>query len=320
MPKEPLKPVGGETIAPFTYPDTLLRAQRQQGPEGLDIALFGLPFDGGTIARDGARHGPGQMRQMSINIRGTNMATGASPFATCRIADIGDAPVNSFDHVQSVDKMTAFCAKVAEAGAWPLAAGGDHLITLPVLRGTVDPKHPVGLVHFDAHPDTHDAIFGTRLNHATPFRRAIEEGLVDPKRHVMIGLRGTTRETDAAIDWARDQGITMIDADMFFDLGAKAVAEKAREVVGTGPVYVTLDVDGVDPADMPGTGSPEPGGMRMRDMQVILRGLRGLDIVGGDVNEVSPPLDPTGYTAFNAVHLMFEILCLMGENRVAKGL
>ena len=295
MANEPLAPIGSETIAPFTYPDTLLRAQRQDGPEGLDIALFGLPYDGGTIARDGARHGPGQIRQMSINIRGTNMATKASPFAACRIADIGDAPVNTFDHEASVDMMTQYCAAVREAGAWPLAAGGDHLITLPVLRGTVDPKNPVGLVHFDAHLDTHDKIFGTRLNHATPFRRAVEEGLVDPRRHVIIGLRGTTRPTDAAIDWA-------------------------REVVGSGPVYVTIDIDGMDPADAPGTGSPEPGGMRMRDMQVMLRGLRGLDIVGGDVNEVSPPLDPTGYTAFNAVHLMFELLCLMAENRVARGL
>ncbi len=318
MANEPLKPVGVETIAPFTYPDSLLRAQRRTGPEGLDIALFGLPYDGGTIARDGARHGPGQMRQMSINIRGTNMATGASPFAACRIADIGDGPVNSFDHVASVDMMTAFCAEIAAAGAWPLAAGGDHLITLPVLRGTVDPADPVGLVHFDAHPDTHDEIFGTTLNHATPFRRAIEEGPVDPMRHVMIGLRGTTRETDAALDWAHDQGITMIDIDEFYDLGPKATADKARAVVGDGPVYVTLDVDGVDPADMPGTGSPEPGGLRMRDTQVILRGLRSLDIVGGDVNEVSPPLDPSGYTAFNAVHLMFEILCLMAENRAAR--
>jgi guanidinopropionase len=318
MANEPLTPIGSETIAPFTYPDTLLRAQRQDGPEGLDIALFGLPYDGGTIARDGARHGPGQIRQMSINIRGTNMATGESPFAGCRIADIGDAPVNSFDHEASVHMMTAYCAKIAEAGAWPLAAGGDHLITLPVLRGTVDPANPVGLIQFDAHPDTHDEIFGTKLNHATPFRRAIEEGLVDPKRHVMIGLRGTVRETDAAIDWATEQGITMMDIDECYDLGPKATAAKAREIAGGGPVYITLDVDGVDPADMPGTGSPEPGGLRMRDMQVMLRDLSGLDIVGGDVNEVSPPLDPTGYTAFNAAHLMFEILCLMGANRAVR--
>lgn len=320
MSKESLKQIGSETIAPFTYPDTLLRAQRQDGPAGLDIALLGLPYDGGTIARDGARHGPGQIRQMSINIRGTNFSTGVSPFETCRIADIGDAPVNTFDHEASVDVMTQFCARVREAGAWPLVAGGDHLITLPVLRGTVDPGNPVGLVHFDAHPDTHDMIFGTRLNHATPFRRAIEEGLVDPRRHVIIGLRGTTRPTDAAIDWAREVGITMIDADAFFDQGAKATVARAREIVGGGPVYVTVDIDGMDPADAPGTGSPEPGGMRMRDMQVMLRGLRGLDIVGGDVNEVSPPLDPTGYTAFNAAHLMFEVLCLMAENRVARDL
>jgi len=316
MANEPLKMAA--MAAPYVTPDTLLRAARQDGPQGLDIALFGLPFDGGTIARDGARYGPAQIREMSINIRGTNLATRVSPFKTCRIADIGDSPVNGFDHEQSVDMMTDFCRGIAEAGAWPLAAGGDHLISLPVLRGTVDPKEPVSLVHFDAHPDTHDAIFGTKLNHATPFRRAIEEGLVDPKRHIIIGLRGTGRPTDAALDWAAEVGITMIDADTFFEMGAKAVAEKAREVVGTGPVYVTVDIDGLDPKDMPGTGSPEPGGYSMRDMQVMLRGLRGLDIRGGDVNEVAPPYDRTGYTALNAAHLLFEILCLMGENRAAR--
>jgi len=313
---EPLKMAAG--AAPFVMPDTLLRAARQDSPDGLDIALLGLPFDGGTIARDGARYGPGQMRQMSFNMRGTNQSTRQSPFEICRIADIGDAPVNSFDHEASVDRMTAFCATVAKAGAWPLVAGGDHLITLPVLRGTVDRKNPVGLVHFDAHPDTHDAIFGTKLNHATPFRRAIEEGLVDPRRHIIIGIRGTTRPTDAAMDWAHEVGITLIDIDMYFEMGPKAVIEKVREVVGTGPTYVTIDVDGLDPKDMPGTGSPEPGGYDMRDTQVMLRGLRGLDIVGGDVNEVSPPLDPTGYTALNAAHLMFEVLCLMAENRASK--
>lgn len=313
MTKEPLKMATGP--APFVAPDTLLRAARQETPEGLDIALFGLPFDGGTIARDGARYGPGQMRQMSFNMRGTNQATRQSPFETCRIADVGDAPINSFDHEASVDMMAAFCRRVADAGAWPLAAGGDHLITLPVLRGTVDPKNPVGLIHFDAHPDTHDVLFGTKLNHATPFRRAVEEGLVDPKRHIIIGIRGTARPTDAAMDWAREVGITLIDIDMYFEMGPEAVIKKAREVVGTGPTYITIDIDGLDPKDMPGTGSPEPGGYDMRATQVMLRGFRGLNIVGGDINEVSPPIDPSGYTALNAVHLMFEVLCLMAENR-----
>ncbi len=200
------------------------------------------------------------MREMSVNIRGTNLATGLSPFESCRIADIGDAPVNGFDHEASVDMMTEFCRAIADAGAWPLAAGGDHLITFPILRGT-------------------------------------------------------SRPTDKAMDWSREQGITLVDADMFFDMGAKAVAELARDVVGSGPVHVTIDIDGVDPSDMPGTGSPEPGGPRMRDMQVMLRGLRGLDVISGDVNEVSPPYDRTGYAALNAAHLMFEVLCLLGENR-----
>ena len=288
MTREPL-PMA-TTAAPFISPDTLLRAGRQEGPQGLDIALFGMPYDGGTIARDGARYGPQQMREMSVNIRGTNLATGLSPFESCRIADIGDAPVNGFDHEASVDMMTEFCRAIADAAAWPLAAGGHHLITLPILRGTVSPDHPVGLVHFDAHPDTHDELFGTKLNHATPFRRAIEEGLVDPARHIIIGLRGTSRPTDKAMDWSREQGITLVDADMFFDMGAKAVAELARDVVGSGPVHVTIDIDGIDPSDMPGTGSPEPSGPRMRDMQVMLRGLRGLDVISGDVNEVSPPV------------------------------
>ncbi len=279
--------------------------------------MFGLPFGGGTIARDGSRYGPAQIREMSINIRGTNLATMVSPLEIFRIADIGDAPFNSFDHEQSVDMMTEFCGAIAEAGAWPLAAGGNHLISLPVLRGTVDPKNLVGLVHFDAHPDTHDVLFDAKLKHATPFRRAVEEGLVDPKRHIIIGLRGTGRPTDAAIDWCREVGITMIDANTFFEMSAKAVAEKAREVAGSGPTYITVEFDRLDPKDMPGTGSLEPGGYSMRDMQVMLRVLRGLDILGGDVHEVAPPYDRTGYTALNAAHLLFEILCLVAENRVS---
>jgi len=300
---------------PFNPGETLLNVPRADGPTDLDIALFGIPFDGHTIGRDGARLGPSQIRQQSFNIRATNRATGVSPRLIARIGDIGDSPLDIFDPIHSFELITAFCKSVVDAGALPLAAGGDHGIALAMLRAVGRRHGPVAVVHFDAHPDTMDDILGNRYNHATPFRRATEEGLEDPTKHVMIGLRGTGSPGNEPYDWAAAQGMTVLDIDACFDLGSAGVVTKVREVIGNHPVYVSLDVDGLDPADMPGTGSPEPGGLRMRDMQRILRGLRGMRFVGGDINEVSPPLDPSGYTAFNAAHLLFEMLCLMSESR-----
>ena len=298
----------------FRKGETLMGVPRGLGPDGLDIAAFGIPYDGGATGRKGAALGPEQIRHGSYNISAYNVATRICPKKLCRVRDIGDTPLDMFDGSRSYEMITDFCHSVCSTGARPLAAGGDHSVTLPLLRAVAARHGPVAVVHFDAHPDTFDDVFGHRYNHATPFRRAIEERLEDPKRHVMIGLRGTTIYPAEHFDWAEAQGITMLGAEACFEMGARKIAELCRETVGNRPVYVTIDVDGLDPADMPGTGSPEPGGLRMRDVQVILRGLRGLNVVGADVVEVFPLLDPTGYTATNAAHLMFELLCVMAES------
>jgi guanidinopropionase len=296
----------------------LLRAQRRENAQGLDIALAGVPFDYGTYGRPGSRLGPAQVREYAWVARPINFMTGVEPFALCRIADVGDAPIRSLDTEGSVADIQRFFEEIVAVGASPLAVGGDHTISLPILRAVAKrPRGPVGLVHFDAHPDTHDASDGTRVNYATPFRRSAEEGLSDPKRHVMLGIRGMI-SARAPYDWARDQGITLLTADDVADAGPAAVVEKVRAVVGQGPVYITFDLDGLDPIYAPGTGMPEPGGLAMQDCQRILRGLRGLDIVGADVNEIAPPFDPSGLTAIVVNHLMFELLCLIAESRAAR--
>ena len=316
--KKMLQPVSAVQGARHVSPNTLLRAQRRDGPDALDIALAGVPFDLGTFGRPGSRLGPAQVREFAWVARPINFMTGVAPFELCRIADVGDTPVRPLDTEGSVADIQAFFESIVAAGAAPLAVGGDHTISLPILRAVAKPPMgPVGLVHFDAHPDTYDLIEGTTINYATPFRRSAEEGLTDPKRHVMIGIRGmiSTREP---YDWARDQGVTILTPDDVVDMGAAAVAAKVREVVGEGPVYVTYDLDGLDPVHAPGTGMPEPGGLGMQDSLRILRGLRGLDIIGGDVNEIAPAFDPGGGTAIVVNHLMFEILCLIAEARTAR--
>ena len=295
----------------FLPSTTLLNLPRQSLDDSLDIVCFGIPFDGHTIGRGGARYAPSQIRQACFNIRERNVVTGVNPFTLCRAGDVGDVAIDALDPIASLSSMTAFCERVAANNMAPLAVGGDHGIALPMLRGVAKRHGPVAVIHFDAHPDTMNSIGDSLYNHATPFRRAVEEGLEDPRRHIMIGIRGTLSASNEPIDWARDQGMTILTIDDCYDIGPKGVVEIVSRVVGDCPAYISLDVDGVDPADMPGTGSPEPGGLRMRDMQIILRGLADLRIVGADVCEVSPPIDPSGYSANNAAHLLFEILCLM---------
>jgi guanidinopropionase len=304
--------------AQFLQGETLVNVPRGLDAEGLDIALFGLPFDGGATAQKGAALGPEQIRHRSFNIATTNLSTRITPKAHCKIRDIGDSPLDMFDPVQSLSLMSAYCKNVCSTGAFPLAAGGDHTIALPMLRGVASSHGPVAVIHFDAHTDVHDEINGNRYNHATPFRRAVEEGVEDPLRHIMIGIRGTAFEDLDAYEWPERQGMTVLDIDKCFELGSKGIIKTVRDIIGDSPVYISLDVDALDPADMPGTGWPEPGGIRMRDMQTILRGFRGMNVVGADVNEVIPPLDRSGYTALNAAHLMFEILCVMAEGRAAR--
>jgi guanidinopropionase len=233
-----------------------------------------------------------------------------APYELCRVGDHGDTPVNPIDLQDSLRRIEAFFTRLHAAGAAPLSAGGDHLVTLPILRA-IARERPVGIVHFDAHSDTTDSYFGgEKYTHGTPFRRAVEEGLADPKRMIQIGVRGSMYSADEK-EWAESVGIRIVHIEEFFRLGPDAVIAEARRIVGDGPTYVSFDVDGLDPVYAPGTGTPEIGGFSTAEAQRMIRLLDGLDVVGGDVVEVAPPFDPSGNTALVGATMMFEILCVL---------
>jgi len=310
------QPVTGTVMPRFAGIATFMRlpfvAPDDPRASEVDIALVGVPWDGGTTNRAGARHGPRQIRDLSTLARNVNRASGISPFRLARCADLGDAPVNPVDLDDTLQRVQSFFAALHSRGSIPLAAGGDHLVTLPIMRAIARDR-PVGMVHFDAHTDTWDRYFGSsRFTHGTPFRRAIEEGLLDPRRTVQIGIRGALY-SDAEDDWGAQQGIRVIDIDDYHRMGLDRVIAEARRVVGDGPTYVSFDVDFLDPVYAPGTGTPEIGGPSTYEAQQLVRGLRGLDLVGGDVVEVSPPFDPSGSTALVGMTMMFEILCVLAE-------
>lgn len=307
------KPFDSGVTPRYQEPATFMRTQRRAIDSDVDIALAGVPFDLGATYRTGARHGPAAVREASRLIRAVNPVTGLAPFRMCNIADVGDAPSHPLKVEESCDMIRDFFARIHEAGAWPLSIGGDHTVPLPILRA-IAAERPLGLFHVDAHADTFDDFMGTRINHATFVRRAVEEGLVDPKRTVQVGLRGT-RYGDDDIGYGNEVGITMVPMDEYEAMGREAFADLARDVLRGEPCYVTIDIDGLDPRDCPGTGVPEPGGIPMRDMQVILRALTGINVVGGDICEVSPPHDPVGMTFVNVANLMFEVACLIARNR-----
>ncbi len=281
-------------------------------PAEVDIALVGVPYDGATENRPGPRHGPREIRNMSSFIRAVHHATRINPHALCRVADLGDVAFsNPFDIEASHADITAFYRTLHAAGVAPLSAGGDHSVSLPILRA-VAAGGPVGMVHIDAHTDTCDEEFGEKFTHGTPFRRAVEEGLLDPKRTVQIGIRGT-QNSEEAWDYSLESGMRVVFIEEFTRLGVDAVIAEARRVVGEGSVYVSFDIDSLDPAFAPGTGTPEVGGMTPIEAQALLRGLRGLALIGGDVVEVSPPFDPSGNTALVGATMMYEILCVLAE-------
>ena len=280
----------------------------------VDIGLAGIPWDGGTTNRAGARHGPRQIRDLSTLARNVNRASGISPFELCHCADLGDAPVNPVDLQDTLKRIEVFFAEFKKRNIVPLVAGGDHLVTLPVMRAIARDR-PVGMIHFDAHTDTWDRYFGaSKYTHGTPFRRAIEEGLLDPHRTIQIGIRGALYN-DSETDGGVEQGIRVVDIDEYHRLGVDGVLKLARQVVGDEPTYVSFDVDFLDPVYAPGTGTPEIGGATTYDAQQLIRGLRGLNLVGGDVVEVSPPFDPSGNTALVGMTMMFEILCVLADAR-----
>lgn len=274
------------------------------------IGLVGVPWDSGTTNRPGPRHGPRQLRDASTMIRAQHPTSGMRPFEAVNCADLGDVGPNPADIIDSMARITAFYDGLVAAGIRPLTAGGDHLTSLPVLRALAR-DGALGMVHFDSHTDLFHSYFGgTMYTHGTPFRRAVEEGLLDPHRMVQIGIRGTMYDSEDR-DFATASGIRVIPIEEFFARGVDDVMAEAREIAGTGTTYVSYDIDFVDPTFAPGTGTPEVGGPNSYQALQVVRGLEGLNIVGADMVEVSPPFDPTGGTAFLAASIMFEMLCVM---------
>jgi guanidinopropionase len=313
------RPVSGMTLPRYSGIATFMRLPHVPVEEasGLDIALLGLPWDGGATTRNGCRYGPRQIREMSSLLRSVHPSTGVDPYALANCADVGDAPTNPVDPTRTLALLQEFVGKVVRQGAAPLSIGGDHLVSLPILRALAK-DGPIGMVHFDAHTDMYDYYYeDSRFTHGTPFRRAIEENLLDPKRVVQIGLRGTLFAEDEYA-WCQEQGVRQIGMEQIRAAGPVAIAEEAMAVVGKGETYLSFDIDCIDPAYAPGTGVPEIGGVTTYEAQQMLRGLRGINLVGGDFVEVSPPLDQTGGTALVAANLSFEILCLLAESVAAR--
>lgn len=296
----------------FTEIPTFMRAPLSENPEEVDIALIGVPYDGGVTNRPGARHGPREIRNSSSLMRSIHHVTRFNPFEACRVADMGDVRFSSmYDPVVVAKEIEAFFNTIVDAGVVPLSAGGDHSISYPILR-VLGRNEPVGLIHIDAHTDTWGPFQGCKFHHGAPFRLAVDDGVLDPERTVQIGIRGSQEITDGW-DFSEQSGMRVIFMEEFTSMGVDTVIAEARRVVGDGPTYISFDVDGLDPVYAPGTGTPEIGGITTIEAQALLRGLDGLNLVGGDVVEVSPPFDQTGNTALVGATLMFEILCLLAS-------
>ena len=303
------QPLGGNEMPRFAGPGTMFRLPSQADAKGLDIAIVGVPLDIGTSNRSGTRYGPRQIRGESVLVRPYGMATRAAPFDSFQIADTGDVALNTFNLTKSIEIIEAHYDRILEEGAKTMTLGGDHTIALPVLRAYARKYGKLALVHVDAHADINDTMFGERIAHGTIFRRAVEEGLVDGNKMVQIGLRTTGYAADD-FDWSRDQGARVVPAEECWYKSLAPLMEEVREQIGPDtPVYLSFDIDGLDPSVAPGTGTPEPGGLTASQGIEIIRGVHGLDLVGADLVEVSPPYDTTGNTSLLAANLVFEMLC-----------
>ncbi len=305
------QPQSGNAMPRFAGLATMMRLPAASSAQGLDAAFVGVPLDIGTSNRPGARFGPRQMRAESSLLRPYNMATGAAPFDTLQVADLGDVPVNTYSLEKSLGIITGFYDEVLAANCRPLTLGGDHTIALPVLRAVARKHGPVALVHVDAHADVNDTMFGEAVAHGTPFRRAVEEGLLACDKVWQIGLRGTGYAADD-FDWPRRQGFTIVPAHEVWYQSLAPLMAQVRERIGPRQsVYISFDIDGVDPAFAGGTGTPEIGGLSVPQALEIVRGCRGLNVVGGDLVEVAPPYDPSGNTALLGANLLYEMLCVL---------
>ncbi len=295
----------------------MMRLPDQPTAEGLDACFIGVPMDIGASNRAGTRHGPRQIRAESVMLRPYNMATGAAPFECMQVADIGDVPINTFDLKKSVDIITAHYHTVLATGCIPLTLGGDHTLTYPVLRAVAERHGPVALIHIDAHADINDDMFGEKIAHGTPFRRAVEDGLLQCDRVFQIGLRGTGYSPED-FNWSRDQGFTVVQAEECWHKSLAPLMAQVRERIGDAPVYLSYDIDSLDPAFAPGTGTQEIGGLTIWQALEIIRGCAGLNLVGCDLVEVSPPYDMAGTTALVAANLLYEMLCVLPKSEAFR--
>ncbi|ATG44933.1 guanidinobutyrase [Phaeobacter piscinae] len=313
LPTDFFHPVSGMEMPRFAGLPTFMRLPHVTLDDPIidqvQLGLVGVPWDAGTTNRPGPRHGPRQLRDLSTMIRAGNPVTGINPFSMINCADLGDVAPNPVDIIDCMERISAFYADLKSRDIFALTVGGDHLVSLPVLRGLAGDA-PVGLIQFDSHTDLFDSYFGgNKYTHGTPFRRAIEEGLVDPKRMVQIGIRGTAYNTED-VEWGQAQGVRIIRIEEFFDRGVSDVMREVREIVGDQPTYCTYDIDFVDPAFAPGTGTPEVGGPNSFQALQVVRELAGIQLVGADLVEVSPPFDTNGNTAWLGASILFEMLCV----------
>ena len=304
------QPLGGNEMPRFGGLASMMRLPVATHAAGLDAAFIGVPLDIGASNRAGARFGPRQIRAESSLIRPYNMATGAAPFDALQVADLGDVPINTYSLEKSVGIITDFYREVLGHGCVPLTLGGDHTIALPILRAVAERHGPVALIHVDAHADVNDEMFGERIAHGTPFRRAVEEGLLQTNKVWQIGLRGSGYAADD-FDWPRRQGFTIIPAHEVWWQSLAPIMDKVRAVIGDAPCYLSFDIDGIDPSFAGGTGTPEIGGLSVPQALEIIHGCRGLNLVGADLVEVSPPYDPSGNTALLVANLLYEMLCVL---------
>ncbi len=308
------QPLGGNEMPRFGGIATFMRLPGRTDPADLDVAVVGVPFDIGTSNRPGARFGPRGIRSESVLLRPYNMATRAAPFDSLRIDDCGDVATNPYNLLESVTRIEHHYRDLMDHDVRTATMGGDHTIVLPILRAMAAKHGPVGLVHVDAHTDINDTMFGEKIAHGTPFRRAVEEGLLDCERVVQIGVRGTGYAADD-FDWSREQGFRVVQVEECWHRSLEPLMAEVRAQVGgadgNAPVYLSFDVDGIDPAFAPGTGTPEIGGLTTVQALEIVRGCRGLDIRGCDLVEVAPAYDLSGATSLLAANLVYEMLCVL---------
>jgi len=305
-------PLGGNAMPRAGGIATMMRLPHTQDLADLDVCFVGIPMDTGASNRSGTRHGPRQIRAESSLIRPCNLGTGSAPFTRMQVADYGDIAISTFNIKASCAIITRDITTILDHDVVPLIMGGDHTLSYPVLRAIKAKHGPVALVHVDAHADTSDTMLGESIAHGTPFRRAFDEGLIVPDKTFQIGLRGTGY-SPADLDWGRERGFEVIPAEACWHTSLVPLMQRIRETIGAIKTYISFDIDGLDPAFAPGTGTVEMGGLTTIQGLEIIRGCQGLDIVGADLVEVSPPYDPTGNTALIAAQLLFEILCVLPD-------